>query len=143
MIRIACLLAIGVTVAGPAAPAVAQAGDPRPASFAPASFAPVALPDLGGIFGEGDENEPDENEAEEGEAAAEQDSGPSLLVVLLLVLLGLAAARFGLFYFRLRRRIRREGWLAVLLPRWLSAGGWAEDRTDRPQTLRQRRRRSG
>jgi hypothetical protein len=136
--RIACLLAIGVTLAAPAAPAVAHAGDARPASFAP-----LALPDLGGIFGEGDENEPDENEPEEGGAAAEQDSGPSLLVLLLLVLLGLVAARFGLFYFRLRRRIRREGWLAVLLPRWLSAPGWVEDRTDRPQTLRQRRRRGG
>ena len=142
MTRIACLLVIGVTLAVPAASSVAHAGDARPAPVASASFAPVALPDLGGIFGEGDENEPDENEPEEGEGAAEQDSGPSLLVVLLLVVLGLVAARFALFYLRLRRRIRREGWLAVFLPRGLSARGWVEDRTDRPQTLRQRRRRS-
>jgi hypothetical protein len=145
--RIPCLLAIGVTLAVLGTPAVAHAGDARPAPVAPASLAPVALPDLGGIFGEEDENEPDENEREEGgggaqgEAAAQEDSGPSFLVVLLLVVLGLVAARFALFYLRLRRRIRREGWLAVLLPRRASARGWAEDRTDRRQTLRERQRR--
>jgi hypothetical protein len=147
--RIPCLLAIGFTLAVLGAPAGAHAGDTRPAPAAPASFTPVALPDLGGLFGEEDEDEPDENEREEGEgaaqggAAAQENSGPSFAVVLLLVVLGLVAARFALFYFRLRRRVRTEGWLAVLLPRGLPARGWAEDRTDRPQTRRPRRRRSG
>jgi hypothetical protein len=145
MKRLPCVLAIGMTLAVLAAPAVAQADTP-PAPVTPASIAPVALPDLGGIFGEEDENEPDENEAEEGGAQAgapaKEDSGPSLLVVLLLVVLGLVAARVALFYFRLRRRVRNEGWLAVLLPRSLSPRGSAEDWTDRPQTERERRRRS-
>jgi hypothetical protein len=106
-----------------------------------ASVDQAALIDLPGLFG--DENEADENEQEEGAPPAQQNSGPSPLVVLLLVLLALIAARFALFYFRLRRRVRNEGWLALLVPRRPPARGWAEDRIDRRRPPRERRRRSG
>lgn len=138
--RIACLLAIGATLLALAAPMAAHGEETRPASVAP-----VAQINLGELFG--NENEADENEPEEGDseggAPAQESSGPSLLVVLLLVILALVAARFALFYFRLRRRVRNEGWVAVLLPRIPPARGWAEDRTDRRRALRERRRRSG
>lgn len=135
--RIACLLAIGVALLALAAPASAHGDETRPA--------PVAQINLGDLFG--NENEADENEPEEGGseggAPAQESSGPSLLVVLLLVILALLAARIALFYLRLRRRVRNEGWLALLLPRRPSARGWAEDLTDRQRILRERRRRSG
>jgi len=131
--RIACLLAIGATLLALAAPASAHGDETRPA--------PVAQINLGELFG--NENEADENEPEEGGAPAQESSGPSLLVVLLLVILALLAARIALFYLRLRRRVRNEGWLALLLPRRPSARGWAEDLTDRQRIHRERRRRSG
>ena len=139
MRRIAWVLAIGALLLAFGASVLLQGGEERPASVDPA-----ALIDLPGLLG--DENEADENEQEEGKegAPAQESSGPSLLVVMLLVLLALTTARFALFYFRLRRRVRNEGWLAVLLPRRPSARGWAEDRTARhQQTLRERRRRRG
>jgi hypothetical protein len=136
--RIACLLAIGVTLLALGTPVVAHGAETRPSPVAP-----VALIELGELFG--NENEPDENEPEEGDAEgrapAQDSSGPSFLVVVLLVLLALVAARFALFYFRLRRRVRNEGWLAVVLPRRPSARGWGEDRTDRRRTLGASRRR--
>ena len=94
--RVACLLAIGLAIFAVSVPEPAGAEEP-----------PAALIDLGELFG--DENEPDENEPEEGSRAAaqeEQSSGPSLAVVLLLLVLGLLAARVALWGFRLRRRIR-------------------------------------
>jgi hypothetical protein len=132
--RIACLLAIGVTLLALGTPVAADGRD-----TGPAPVAPVALIDLGELFG--NENEPDENEPEEGEAPAKESSSPSLLVVLLVVVLALVAARFALFYFRLRRLVRNEGWLALILPRRPPARGWGEDRTDRRRTLRAGRRR--
>jgi hypothetical protein len=133
--RIACLLAIGFALlATVAAPGPAGAAEP-----------PAALIDLGGLFG--NENEPDENEPEEGSKGAaqeeEQSSGPSLVVVLLVVVLGLLAARVALWGFRLRRRIRNEGWLAVLLGRAAPARRWTATRTDLRPSPRPRRRRSG
>ena len=137
MRRIAWVLAIGALLLAFGASVLLPGGKEGPASVDHA-----ALIDLPGLFG--DENEADENEQEEGGPPAQENPGPSLLVVLLLVLLALTTARFALFYFRLRRRVRNEGWLAVLLPRRPSARGWAEDRTARhQQTLRERRRRRG
>jgi hypothetical protein len=132
--RIACILAIGLTLFVLWASALPHGQEARSASVAP-----VAQIDLGEIFG--NENESDENEPEEGGAPAQEDSGPSILVVLLLVMLALVAARVALFYFRLRRRVRNEGWAGLLLPRRPPARGWAEDRTDRRRTLRVHRRR--
>jgi pimeloyl-ACP methyl ester carboxylesterase len=136
--RIACLLALGVTLLSLGTPVAAHGAETRPAPVASA-----ALIDLGELFGnenEADENEPEEGDSE-GRAPAQESSGPSLLVVLLLVMLALVAARFALFYFRLRRRVRNEGWLAVVLPRRPPERGWGEDRTDRRRTLRASRRR--
>ena len=134
--RIAFFLAIGALLLAIGACVLLPGGEERPASVDQA-----ALIDLGGLFG--DENEADENEPEEGGPPAPQNSGPSLLVVVLLVLLALTAARFALFYFRVRRRVRNEGWIALLVPRRPPAPGWAEDRTDRRRPPRERRRRSG
>jgi hypothetical protein len=138
--RIACLLAIGVIFLALATPVAARGEETRPVSVAP-----VAQINLGELFG--NENEADENEPEEGGseggAPAQESSGPSPLVVLFLVILALVVARVALFWFRLRRRVRNEGWVAVLLPRRPAARGWAEDRTDRRRALRERRRRSG
>jgi hypothetical protein len=136
--RIACLLAIGVTLLALGTPAAAHGAETRPAPVAP-----VALIDLGELFG--NENEADENEPEEGDAEggppAKESSSPPLLVVLLVVVLALMAARFALFYFRLRRRVRNEGWASLILPRRPPARGWGENRTDRRRTLRANRRR--
>jgi hypothetical protein len=136
--RIAWVLAIGVLLLAFGAALLIPGGEERPASVDHA-----ALIDLPGLFG--DENEPDENEQEEGKegAPARESSGPSLLGVMFLVLLALIAARFALFYFRVRRRVRNEGWLALLVPRRPPARGWAEDRIDRRRPPRERRRRSG
>ena len=138
MRRIAWLLAIGALLFAIGTSVLLQGGEERPASVDPA-----ALIDLPGLLG--DENEADENEQEEGKegAPAQETSGPSFLVVLLLVLLALITARFALFYFRMRRRVRNEGWLALLVPRRPPARGWAEDRTDRRRPPLERRRRSG
>jgi hypothetical protein len=134
--RLGLILAVGATLLVLGASALIHAEEkPR------ASVDQAALIDLPGLFG--DENEADENEQEEGGPPAQQKSGPSPLVVLLLVLLALIAARFALFYFRLRRRVRNEGWLALLVPRRPPARGWAEDRIDRRRPPRERRRRSG
>ena len=132
--RIACLLAIGLAL-------LATLAKPEPAG---ASQPPAALINLGELFG--DENEPDENEPEEGSKGAaqeEQSSGPSLAVLLLLLVLGLLTARVALWGFRLRRRIRSEGWLAVLLGRRPPARSWRATRTDLRPPPRPRRRRSG
>jgi hypothetical protein len=136
--RIAWVLAIGALLLAIGASVLLPGGKERPASVDHA-----ALIDLPGLLG--DENEADENEQEEGNegAQAQESSGPSLLVVLLLVLLALTTARFALFYFRLRRRVRNEGWLAVLVPRRPPARDWAEGRIDRRRPPRERRRRSG
>jgi hypothetical protein len=138
--RIASLLAIGVMFLVLATP-VAARGEER----GPVAVAPVAQINLGELFGnenEADENEPEEGGSESG-APAQESSGPSPLVVLLLVMVALVVARVALFWFRLRRRVRNEGWVAVLLPRRPAARGWAEDRTDRRRAPRERRRRSG
>jgi hypothetical protein len=134
--RLGWILVVGATLLVLGAPGLIH-GEEKPR----ASVDQAALIDLPGLFG--DENEADENEQEEGGPPAQQNSGPSPLVVLLLVLLALIAARFALFYFRLRRRVRNEGWLALLVPRRPPARGWAEDRIDRRRPPRERRRRSG
>lgn len=134
--RIGCLVAIGVALL-----VFAWPGETRAASSAP--IAQINLPEVFGDENEADENEPEEGGPEGGAQAKTESSGPSLLVVLLLVILTLVAARLALFYVRLKRRVRNEGWLALLLPRRASARGWAEDLTDRQRILRERRRRSG
>jgi hypothetical protein len=107
--RIVCLLAIGVVLAGLATlPASGAAGAPRSAS----TVAPLALIDLGAIFGD-DENEPDENETDGGEQQRPASgrpalgSGISLPVVLLIAALGVLAAAFVV------NRLRRL-WARVL-----------------------------
>jgi hypothetical protein len=112
--RIGCLLAIVLALFAVGSAASVQAAGP-----------PAGQINLGDIFG--NENEPDENEPEEGGSAraaeSEEGSGPSVAVILLLVILGLVAARVALFYFRLRRRVRNEGWLSVVLgSRWPARG---------------------
>jgi hypothetical protein len=138
--RIACLVAIGVALLALAAPVSARGDEARPASVG--AVAQINFGELFGNENEADENEPEEGGSEAG-APAQESSGPSLLVVLLLVILALVAARIALFYVRLKRRVRNEGWLALLLPRRPSARGRAEDLTDRQRILRERWRRSG
>ena len=131
--RIGCLLAIVLALVAFGSASSAQAAGP-----------PAGQINLGDIFG--NETEPDENEPEEGGsgrgAQSGESSGPSLVVVLLLVVLGLSAARVALFGFRLRRRVRNEGWLSVVLGGTWPARRSTESRTDWQQGLRSRRRRS-
>jgi hypothetical protein len=134
--RLGWILAVGATLLVLGASGLIHAEEKSRASVDQA-----ALIDVPGLFG--DENEADENEQEEGGPPAQQNSGPSPLVVLLLVLLALIAARFALFYFRVRRRVRNEGWIALLVPRRPPARGWEADRTGRPRGPRERRRLGG
>jgi hypothetical protein len=134
--RVACLVAIGVALL-----ALAWPGETRAASTAP--IAQINLPEVFGDENEADENEPEEGGPEGGAQAQSESSGPSPLVVLFLVIVALVAARIALFYVRLKRRVRNEGWVALLPPRRPSARGRAEDLTDRQRILRERWRRSG
>jgi hypothetical protein len=119
--RIICLLAIGVALAGLATlPASRSAGvSPRASTVAPA-----ALIDLGAIFGD-DENEPDENETDEGnsvqrEPASERPalgSRISLPVVLLIAALGVLAAAYVVN--RLRRLSARLRGLSARARGWV------------------------
>jgi hypothetical protein len=110
--RIACLLAICVALAGVGTLTASRAADaPR--------GTPAALIDLGGIFGGDDENEPDENEPDDGSPThsepaggqADRRSGISLPVAFLAVVLGTIGALFVANRVR-RLRLRMRAWLA-------------------------------
>ena len=111
--RIACVFAVGVVLAWPAA----NHNHALPHSAASAQHAtvfPVASLDIGAIFGEEDENEPDENEGggkEEREEAEESEGnygGAVLIVLLALVGMALAAVAVAVKWVRrFRRRLSR------------------------------------
>jgi hypothetical protein len=111
--RIVCLLAICVALAGVGTLAAPRASAPREST-------PAAFIDLGGIFGSADENEPDENESGDDSRAhqhqpaggqAGRRSGISPAVVLLAVVLGAIVALFVAN--RLRRlQVRMRAWVA-------------------------------
>ena len=110
--RIACLLAIGLTVTALAAFVVPESG--HASAGAEASAPEAGFIDLGGLFGEEDENEADEdeNEADEGggenarsaaEGESQEGSGASLPLQFLAVAVGT-----GFLVRQLRRaRVRR------------------------------------
>jgi hypothetical protein len=104
--RIVCILAIAVALAGLAA-LVPRAAEAR------VSATPAAFIDLGAMLS-GDENEPDENEAGDGDAAQQRPadghrSSISVVGVLLSAAVGAIVALFVAS--RLRRlRARIRGW---------------------------------
>jgi hypothetical protein len=107
--RVACLFALLLLLAGLGASALPHGADaPRSES----AIAPLAAIDLGGIFDS--ENEPDENEADENEGGrsapqSNQRSGISIPVALLLIVL--AALTGGYVAIRMRRLVLRiAGW---------------------------------
>jgi hypothetical protein len=110
--RIVCILAIGVVLAGAGTLGASHAG---PAGPGAATSTPVALIDLGAIFG-GDENEPDENEPDDGRAgrdrATDHGSSTSPSVALLCLAIGAIGALF--IANRVRRlRARLRVWTAA------------------------------
>ena len=112
--RLVCIVAIGVILAGIGTLAAPHTGaGPRSGP----QIAPVAATDLGGTFaifgiGDEDENEADEDEPDEGSrsAASDQSSGPSLPVVLLVLAAGAIVVAFVV------SRVRRL---------WLRLRDWA------------------
>jgi hypothetical protein len=110
--RIVCILAIGVVLAGAGTLGASHAG---PAGPGAATSTPVALIDLGAIFG-GDENEPDENEPDDGglgrDRPVDHGSNTSAPVLLLCVALGAIGALFVANRVR-RLRARLRGWTAA------------------------------
>jgi hypothetical protein len=104
--RIVCILAIAVALAGLAA-VVPRAAEAR------ASATPAAFIDLGAILN-GDENEPDENEAGDGDAAQQRPAESHHASISVVgVLLSAAVGAIGALFVasRLRRlRARIRGW---------------------------------
>jgi hypothetical protein len=103
--RIVCILAIAVALAGLAA-LVPRAAEAR------VSATPAAFIDLGAILS-GDENEPDENEAGDGDAAQRPAEGHRSSISVVGVLLSAAVGAIGALFVasRLRRlRARIRGW---------------------------------
>jgi hypothetical protein len=104
--RIICIIAVAVALAGPAT-LVPRAGEPR------ASATPAAFIDLGAILS-GDENEADENETGDGDPtqqrpAESHHASISVVGVLLSAAVGAIGALFVAS--RLRRlRARIRGW---------------------------------
>jgi hypothetical protein len=104
--RIVCILAIAMALAGPATLAT-RVDAPR------AIATPTAFIDLGAILS-GDENEPDENEAGDGDTAQQRPAESHHASISVVgVLLSAAVGAIGALFVasRLRRlRARIRGW---------------------------------
>jgi hypothetical protein len=119
VLRIACVLALGVIIAAVGVPSSAHA---RVTPSMVPSAAPAAAIDIPGLFG--DENEPDENEADEGgpeggtsAGQGSQSPGVSLPVVLVVWLIALLVGGYAAI--RLRRLwLRLRGWGSDLRARF-------------------------